>query len=54
VEAQETPSIEYEEPRVVDYGDLVELTAGTSFGNYLDADFPSGSPRGSLTFSSTP
>jgi hypothetical protein len=54
VEAKETPITAYEKPHVVDYGDLVELTAGTSSGNYLDADFQVGTPRGSLTFSSAP
>jgi hypothetical protein len=54
VEAQETPITAYEKPRIVDYGDLVELTAGTSSGNYLDADFAAGTPYGDLTFSSTP
>jgi hypothetical protein len=54
MEAQETPITAYEKPRVVDYGDLAELTAGTSSGNYLDADFRAGTPYGDLTFSSRP
>jgi hypothetical protein len=41
----------YEPPRVVDYGSLVELTAGQIDGNYLDADFPEGTPKSDLTFS---
>ena len=41
----------YECPKVVDYGDLVALTAGSSTGDYLDADFPAGTKRGVLTFS---
>jgi len=30
----------YEQPAIVDYGDIVELTALTGDGNRLDADFP--------------
>jgi hypothetical protein len=41
----------YEKPQVVDYGDLVELTAAGTDGDCLDADFGAGSPRGRLTFS---
>ena len=47
-------TVEYEAPKVVDYGDLVELTAGTQNGDYTDAIFPAKTPRGDLTFSSTP
>jgi hypothetical protein len=43
--------VEYEKPRVVDYGDLVELTAGQSSGSALDASFPVGTPFDDLTFS---
>lgn len=42
---------EYESPTVVDYGDLVELTAAGTDGDCLDADFSAGSSRGKLTFS---
>lgn len=42
----------YEKPTVVDYGDLVELTAGGVDGDCLDADFVAGTKRGALTFSS--
>ena len=42
---------EYEAPRVVDYGDLVELTAGQSDGENLDAAFPALTPKRNLTFS---
>lgn len=42
---------QYESPAVVDYGDLVELTAAGTQGEYLDADFPAGTGRSSLTFS---
>lgn len=54
MEAQETPVTAYEKPLVVDYGDLVELTAGSSSGSYLDADFKAGTIFGDLTFSSRP
>jgi hypothetical protein len=42
---------EYERPRVVDFGDLVQLTQGSSTGCYTDADFPARTPTGQLTFS---
>jgi hypothetical protein len=42
---------EYESPTVVDYGDLVELTAAGTEGGCLDADFAAGAERGKLTFS---
>ncbi len=45
-------TIEYESPTVVDYGDLIELTAAGTDGDCLDADFPAGTSRGKLTFSS--
>ena len=41
---------EYEKPKVVDYGDLVELTAGHREGNFLDASFPVNTPKRNLTF----
>jgi hypothetical protein len=41
----------YEAPRVADYGDIVELTAGASDGCYLDSDFPSGTMKTQLGFS---
>ena len=40
LEAQE---IEYEAPEIVDYGDLVEVTAGQSNGHQLDSAFHTGS-----------
>lgn len=43
--------VDYEKPTIADYGDLVELTAQQTDGNFLDADFPQGTPRGDLTFS---
>ena len=34
--------IEYEKPKIVDYGDLVDLTAGPWTGQgYVDGTFPS-------------
>jgi hypothetical protein len=47
------PAPEYEKPKIADYGDLKDLTAGTHNGNFLDAAFPRGTPRGKLTFSVT-
>ena len=44
-------SVEYESPDVVDYGDLVELTAGSLDGNLTDAAFPTNTPKRDLTFS---
>ena len=43
--------MEYTKPEIVDYGNLTELTAGTQTGDYLDANFPLGTSRGALTFS---
>ena len=48
---QETKAPEYESPQVVDYGDLTELTAGSSTGDFTDAAFPVGTPFRNLTFS---
>jgi hypothetical protein len=41
----------YEPPVVVDYGDLAELTAGASDGNFTDRSFPVNTPKRDLTFS---
>jgi hypothetical protein len=43
--------MDYEKPEVVDYGDLVELTAAAAAGSQLDAAFPAGTPITDLTFS---
>jgi hypothetical protein len=48
---ENSQSVEYESPAIVDYGDLLELTAGSSAGNYTDAAFPAQTPFKSLTFS---
>jgi hypothetical protein len=47
----EMKGTEYESPRVVDYGDLTELTAGDSDGENTDAAFPVNTPKRLLTFS---
>ncbi len=39
----ERQNIEYEAPEIVDYGDLVELTAGQANGHPLDSAFHTGS-----------
>ena len=44
-------TVEYERPDVVDYGDLVELTAGNSDGESLDQTFQVGTLKSNLTFS---
>lgn len=51
MEAELNETIAYESPQVVDYGDLTELTAAGSDGDCLDADFPAGTAKGKLTFS---
>jgi hypothetical protein len=42
---------DYEKPEIIDYGDLVELTAAGADGCDTDADFPAGTAKASLTFS---
>lgn len=39
-----TEAIEYEAPRIEDHGDLTELTAGQSAGNFFDKNFKQGEP----------
>jgi hypothetical protein len=41
----------YSKPTLEDLGDLVALTGQQHNGDRTDADFPAGTPRGSLTFS---
>jgi hypothetical protein len=41
----------YEKPKVEDYGDLKDLTAGNKTGNFTDAAFPPHTPTKNLTFS---
>jgi hypothetical protein len=51
VEHVEEEALEYEAPQIVDYGDLIELTAGSSDGCYLDADYPVLTKKSALGFS---
>jgi hypothetical protein len=44
-------AMEYEEPQVVDYGTLTDLTAGQMDGDFTDRDFPVNTPKRDLTFS---
>lgn len=44
--------MKYETPQIVDYGDLVELTAGSADGDFTDRTFPAHTPKSDLTFSS--
>jgi hypothetical protein len=46
-----TPAVEYEKPRISDYGDLKDLTAGLKTGPATDAAFPPHTPFAQLTFS---
>jgi hypothetical protein len=43
--------MEYQTPRVTDYGDLTEITAGQADGNFTDRAFPTDTPKRDLTFS---
>ena len=43
--------MDYQVPKVVDYGDLKDVTAANTDGNFLDRDFPAGTPKDDLTFS---
>ena len=45
------PSVEYEAPRISDYGDLKDLTAGLATGPFTDAAFPPHTPANQITFS---
>jgi hypothetical protein len=51
LDSSDTQTTAYEPPAIVDYGDLVELTAAGLDGDCLDADFSAGSAKGRLTFS---
>ncbi len=44
-------TVEYESPDVVDYGDLVDLTAGQTDGEATDATFLINTLKRNLTFS---
>ncbi|RZI61445.1 MAG: lasso RiPP family leader peptide-containing protein [Zymomonas sp.] len=41
----------YEAPALRAHGSIEKLTQGGVNGNFLDAMFPAGTPRGDLTFS---
>jgi hypothetical protein len=41
----------YQKPTVSDVGSVVDRTLGESTGSKLDANFPTGTPFGDLTFS---
>ena len=43
--------MQYETPKVTDYGTLVDLTAAQADGSHTDRDFPAGTPKEDLTFS---
>jgi hypothetical protein len=43
--------VEYQTPSIIDYGDLVDLTAGQQAGQFTDASFPANTPASQLTFS---
>jgi len=44
-------TVEYEAPRIEDHGDLAELTAGNSTGEFTDKAFPVHTPKQDITFS---
>jgi hypothetical protein len=41
----------YTQPQLTIYGEVEVLTKGHKNGDALDKDFPTGTPRGKLTFS---
>lgn len=45
---------EYRQPSLTKYGDVERITAGNTYGSFLDYDYPGGSPVDDLTFSITP
>lgn len=44
-------AINYEAPKIIDYGTLVELTAAQQDGDFTDKSFPVHTPKKDLTFS---
>jgi len=42
----------YIKPELRVIGNVPELTQGSLIGDYLDADYPAGTPRGRLGFTS--
>ena len=53
-QSQDERPNEYHQPSLTKYGDVEEITAGNSTGSYLDRDFPEGTPKDDITFSSSP
>ncbi|MBW4615330.1 MAG: hypothetical protein KME21_19055 [Desmonostoc vinosum HA7617-LM4] len=43
----------YTQPKLTVFGDVQVLTQGLKDGSALDKDFPTGTPKGKLTFSDT-
>jgi hypothetical protein len=41
----------YLPPKLIIYGDVTVITKGGSTGDFLDQNFSTGTPKGSLTFS---
>lgn len=48
---RESGPASYETPVIEDFGSLVEVTALQQDGEFTDATFPEGTPRGEITFS---
>jgi hypothetical protein len=44
-------SFKYEPPAITELGTIVEMTRGNIDGEFTDAAFPAGTPRGELGFS---
>ena len=40
----------YETPRILELGTLADVTRANVIGDFLDADFPDGTPQSELTF----
>jgi hypothetical protein len=49
--AEDREPTSYEPPTVTDYGNLTDITAGQSAGNFTDRSFPVNTPARDLTFS---
>jgi hypothetical protein len=49
--AEEPKPVGYVAPEVTDYGKLTDITAGGTAGNFTDAAFPAGTPKGNITIS---
>jgi hypothetical protein len=51
ISMEKDTTVEYEAPRIEDHGDLAELTAGNSTGEFTDKAFPVHTPKQDITFS---